>query len=136
MRTVARALFSAVIVAAPIAAAAQQASDAELARFRTAYTSGEGLAYVVINDAAGEHIYRYGDVSRLTAKKNPRGYMLFTCTAPHVFLPEKPEVAPIRQTIRRRDQAWLFYCQAASFCCCCFFCFCFFASVEKRAAPA
>jgi len=49
MRTVARALFSTVIVAAPIAAAAQQASDADLARFRTAYTSGEGLAYVVIN---------------------------------------------------------------------------------------
>lgn len=91
MRTVARALFSTVIVAAPIAAAAQQASDADLARFRTAYTSGEGLAYVVINDATGEHIYRYGDVSRLTAKKNPRGYMLFSCAAPHVFLPEKPE---------------------------------------------
>jgi integrase len=48
----------------------------------------------------------------------------------------KNEAAPIRQTSRRRDQAWLYFCQAASFCCCCFFCFVFFASVEKRAARA
>jgi hypothetical protein len=91
MRTFAGAAVTVAILAAPIPIAAQQASDPDLARFRTAYTSGEGLAYVVINDAKGEHIYRYGDASRLTAKKNPRGYMLFTCAAPHVFLPEKPE---------------------------------------------
>jgi hypothetical protein len=30
-------------------------------------------------------------VSRLTAKKNPRGYMLFSRAALQVFLPEKPE---------------------------------------------
>lgn len=75
----------------PILAIAQQSTDADLARFRSEYTSGEGLAYVVINDAKGEHLYRYGDASRLTAKKDARGYMLFTCAAPHVFLPQKSE---------------------------------------------
>ena len=75
----------------PILAVAQQAADADLARFRSQYISGEGLAYVVINDAKGEHLYRYGDASRLTAKKDTRGYLLFTCAAPHVFLPQKPE---------------------------------------------
>jgi hypothetical protein len=75
----------------PILVVAQQSADADLARFRSEYISGEGLAYVVINDAKGEHLYRYGDASRLTAKKDTRGYMLFTCAAPHVFLPQKPE---------------------------------------------
>src|SRR5499433_4362844 len=91
MRTFARAALTVVILAAPIPIAAQQASEPDLSRFRTAYISGEGLAYVVINDAKGEHLYRYGDASRLTAKKDTRGYMLFTCAAPHVFLPQKPE---------------------------------------------
>jgi len=76
------------ICSLPILAVAQQSADADLARFRSQYISGEGLAYVVINDAKGEHLYRYGDASRLTAKKDTRGYMLFTCTAPHVFLPQ------------------------------------------------
>jgi hypothetical protein len=71
--------------------AADPDGDADLAQFRAAYTSGDGLAYVVINDDKGEHIYRYGDVSRLTAKKEARGYMLFTCNAPHVFIPQKAE---------------------------------------------
>lgn len=75
----------------PILAVAQQSADADLARFRSEYTSGEGLAYVVINDAKGEHLYRYGDASRLTAKKDARGYMLFSCAAPHVFLSQKSE---------------------------------------------
>jgi hypothetical protein len=75
----------------PILAVAQQAADGDLARFRSEYISGEGLAYVVINDAKGERLYRYGDASRLTAKKDTRGYMLFTCAAPHVFLSQKPE---------------------------------------------
>src|SRR5215472_19356642 len=79
------------ICSLPILAVAQQSTDGDLARFRSEYISGEGFAYVVIDDAKGEHLYRYGDASRLTAKKNPRGYMLFTCAAPHVFLPEKPE---------------------------------------------
>src|SRR6478672_3756554 len=64
--------------------------DAELATFRSAYTSGDGLAYVVITDEKGERIYRYGDASRLTAKKDTRGYMLFTCSSPHVFIPQQP----------------------------------------------
>ena len=71
--------------------AKQSATDPELAAFRNAYTSGDGLAYVVINDEKGERIYRYGDASRLTAKKDTRGYMLFTCASPHVFIPQKPE---------------------------------------------
>jgi len=75
----------------PISAVAQQSTDGDLARFRSEYISGEGFAYVVIDDAKGEHLYRYGDASRLTAKKDTRGYMLFTCAAPHVFLPQKPE---------------------------------------------
>ena len=54
--------------------------DPDLAKFRAAYTSGDGIAYVVINDEKGERIYRYGDASRLTAKKDTRGYMLFTCS--------------------------------------------------------
>ena len=73
------------------ALAVEQTADPDLARFRTAYTSGQGLTYVVINDGKGEHIYRYGDASRLTAKKDTRGYMLFTCNSPHVFLPENAE---------------------------------------------
>jgi hypothetical protein len=75
----------------PILSVAQQNADADLSRFRSEYLSGDGLAYVVINDAKGEHLYRYGDASRLTAKKDARGYMLFTCAAPHVFLPQKSE---------------------------------------------
>jgi hypothetical protein len=71
--------------------AAEPAADPELAKFRAAYTSGDGIAYVVINDAKGERIYRYGDASRLTAKRDTRGYMLFTCAAPHVFVVQKPE---------------------------------------------
>jgi hypothetical protein len=69
-----------------VTALAEETSD--LAKFRAAYTSGDGLSYVVINDTKGEHVYRYGDASRLAAKKNPRGYVLFTCNAPHVFIPD------------------------------------------------
>ena len=72
----------------PALGAEQRAADPDLAQFRAAYTSGEGLAYVVTNDEKGEHIYRYGDASRSTALKSTRGYMLFTCNAPHVFIPE------------------------------------------------
>jgi hypothetical protein len=70
---------------------AQPAADPDLAKFRAAYTSGDGIAYVVVNDEKGERIYRYGDASRLTAKKDTRGYMLFTCASPHVFIPQNPE---------------------------------------------
>lgn len=54
-------------------------------KFRAAYESGTGLAYVVITDERGQHIYRYGDASREAAKKDQRGFMLFTCALPHVF---------------------------------------------------
>jgi hypothetical protein len=46
------------MLAMPALAAEQRAADPELAQFRAAYTSGEGLAYVVTNDEKGEHIYR------------------------------------------------------------------------------
>ena len=65
--------------------------DPALSGFRAAYTAGDGISYVVIPDEKGERIFRYGDASRLTAKKDPRGYMLFTCAAPHVFVQEKAE---------------------------------------------
>jgi hypothetical protein len=79
------------LAATPALGAEQPAPDPDLSQFRNAYTSGDGLAYVVIKKNGGEEVYRYGDASRLTAKKDTRGYMLFTCAAPHVFLPQKPE---------------------------------------------
>ncbi|HEU4378325.1 MAG TPA: hypothetical protein VFR73_07090 [Hyphomicrobiaceae bacterium] len=85
------ALLAAVVL--PLAATATLAAepDPALAQFRAAYTAGDGISYVVIQDDKGERIYRYGDASRITAKKDPRGYMLFTCASPHVFVQEKPE---------------------------------------------
>ena len=80
-------------IALPLVATPALAADPDpaLAQFRAAYTAGDGIAYVVIPGEKGERIYRYGDASRLTAKKDPRGYMLFTCAAPHVFVQEKAE---------------------------------------------
>ena len=75
----------------PKAEAGQTAANADLTKFRAAYTSGDGIAYVVVNDEKGERIYRFGDGSRLSAKKDTRGYMLFTCASPHVFLVQKPD---------------------------------------------
>ena len=49
------------------------------------------LPYVIIKDDKGEHIYRYGDASRLTAKRDTRGLRPFTCAAPHVFVVQKPQ---------------------------------------------
>jgi hypothetical protein len=86
----AAALFAVLLLAAP-ARAAETPVDPDLATFRAAYTAGEGMAYVVIKDDKGEQIYRYGNASRLSARKDPRGYMLFTCASPHVFLQQKPE---------------------------------------------
>ncbi len=60
--------------------------DAALEKFRTAYTAGKGLAYVVVPGDKGERVYRYGDASREAAKKDKRGFMLFTCAAPRVFI--------------------------------------------------
>ena len=63
-----------------------QDGAAELDKFRTAYTSGKGLTYVVVPGAKGERVYRYGDASREAAKKDKRGFMLFTCASPKVFV--------------------------------------------------
>lgn len=72
---------------APAPAPAAPAAQDDLAQFRAAYTSGSGLAYVVVpEEKGGEKIYRYGDASRETAKKDTRGFMLFTCNSPHVFV--------------------------------------------------
>jgi hypothetical protein len=81
--------------------------DPALAQFRAAYTAGDGIAYVVIPGEKGERIYRYGDASRLTAKKDPRGYMLFTCAAPHVFVQEKAEdkAALLKAKVVKADDA-------------------------------
>jgi hypothetical protein len=82
----------AALMLTPAVAAEQAPTDPTLAQFRAAYTSGEGLAYVVVNDEQkGQQIYRYGDASRAAAKKDQRGYMLFTCASPHVLIPERPE---------------------------------------------
>jgi len=70
------------LVAMSALAAETPAADADLAKFRKAYAGGEGLAYVVVKDDAGEQVYRYGDVSRQAALAEPRAYMLFTCYAP------------------------------------------------------
>lgn len=89
--------FSALaVVALPLmvapALAADPVPDPDLASFRSAYTSGDGLAYVVVPDEKGEKIYRYGDASRQAAKKDVRGFMLFTCNAPHVFVVQDPKI--------------------------------------------
>ena len=93
------ALLALPLLTMPALAAEPRAADPELAQFRAAYTSGEGLAYVVTNDEKGEHIYRYGDASRSTAKKDTRGYMLFTCCSP--AMPRTCLFRRRRQTRRR-----------------------------------
>jgi len=78
------------LVVAPAMAADPPAADPDLAQFRQAYTTGSGLAYVVIKDDKGDKVYRYGDASRQAAQKDTRGYMLFTCNSPHVFVVLNP----------------------------------------------
>jgi len=77
-------------VAAPAVAADPSTADQDLVQFRQAYTTGSGLAYVVIKDEKGDKVYRYGDASRQAAQKDTRGYMLFTCSLPHVFVVQNP----------------------------------------------
>lgn len=83
------------ILALPLFATAAWSQNApaqdDLSKFRAAYTSGDGLAYVVVPDEKGERIYRYGDASRQSAKKDNRGFMLFTCNSPHVFVVQDPK---------------------------------------------
>ena len=96
-------------IALPLIATPALAADPDpaLAQFRAAYTAGDGIAYVEIPGEKGERIYRYGDASRLTAKKDPRGYMLFTCAAPHVFVQEKAEdkAALLKAKVVKADDA-------------------------------
>jgi hypothetical protein len=69
---------------------AQPPEDIQLERFRAAYISSTGLAYVLIKDDKGERLYRYGDTSREAARRDPVGYVLYTCAAPHMFLRRDP----------------------------------------------
>jgi DnaJ domain len=95
----------------------------DLQQFRTAYISGDGLTYVVMHSETGEHIYRYGDVSRLVAKKDKRTYTLFTCDTAHVFTPESPEdlaalrtatlVTPVDPLFAELDAKYLSACPHA-----------------------
>lgn len=83
-----------------------QAPDAAMEQFRSAYTSGKGLSYVVINDEKGERVYRYGDASREAAKKDKRGFMLFTCAAPRVFISDsvKDRAALAKAKVVKADE--------------------------------
>ena len=91
MRRLAIAAPVVVMLAATGAFAADPpAADPDLAPFRQSYTTGTGLSYVVVKDDKGERIYRYGDASRQAAQKDTRGFMLFTCNSPHVFVVQNP----------------------------------------------
>ena len=87
-------------IALVTAAFAQAPEDAELERFRSAYISGIGLAYVVIRDNNGERLYRYGDTSREATRRDGVGYVLFTCAAPHMFLRRDPRARASLATAR------------------------------------
>jgi hypothetical protein len=66
-------------------------ADGDLALFRAAYTSGDGLAYVVIKGAKDERIYRFGDESRSASKKDAGAYTLYTCNERHLFVLQNQE---------------------------------------------
>jgi hypothetical protein len=76
------ASIGAALVATPLLA---EDTGPALERFRAAYEAGSGLSYVIVADEKGERLYRYGDASRAAAKKDKRGFMMFTCASPHVF---------------------------------------------------
>jgi hypothetical protein len=81
------ALLALCLLALPALALPALAEDTgpALEKFRAAYEGGTGFSYVVIEEEKGERVYRYGDASRATARKDKRGFMLFTCASPHVF---------------------------------------------------
>jgi hypothetical protein len=81
---------AALLAVTPAFAADPPAADPDLAQFRQSYTAGKGISYVVVKDDKGENIFRYGDASREAAKKDTRGYMLFTCASPHVYVVQNP----------------------------------------------
>jgi hypothetical protein len=86
-RAVVRSFVCIASVGAAVLATPLLAEDTgpALERFRAAYEAGSGLSYVVMADEKGERLYRYGDVSREAAKKDKRGFTMFTCASPHVF---------------------------------------------------
>ncbi|MFM9849212.1 MAG: hypothetical protein ACKVP3_18875 [Hyphomicrobiaceae bacterium] len=90
---------SALCLGPAIAQEARPAAD-ELAAFRSAYTSGKGLTYVVVKDEKGETVYRYGDASREAAKRDKRGFMLFTCALPRPFVAQDAKAMESLKTAR------------------------------------
>ena len=58
------------------------------------------MAYVVVKDEKGETVYRYGDASREAARREKRGFMLFTCAAPRPFVIQDPRVVKSLKTAR------------------------------------
>lgn len=87
-------------------AAQAPAPDQGLERFRAAYTAGKGISYVVIDGEKGEQIFRYGDASREAAKKDQRGYLLFTCTKTRVFVADsvKDRAALAKARVVKADE--------------------------------
>src|SRR5215468_7635488 len=49
------------------------------------------IAYVLLNNREGEHIYRFGDESRLAAEQDIEEYKLFTCNTARVFTTRSAE---------------------------------------------
>ena len=92
-------VFYLVCVGSAVAQDTKPAFD-ELTDFRTAYMAGKGLAYVVVKDEKGETVYRYGDASREAAKREKRGFKLFTCAAPRPFVIQDPRVVKSLKTAR------------------------------------
>jgi hypothetical protein len=45
---------------------------------------------VIIKDEKGEHLYRYGDISRSAAKDDTQAYRMYACNKSHIFTQEKP----------------------------------------------
>jgi hypothetical protein len=80
--------------------------DPALERFREAYISGKGISYVVIETDKGERIYRYGDASREAAKKDTRGFLLFTCRTTRVFVSDsvKDRAALAKAKVVKADE--------------------------------
>jgi hypothetical protein len=80
--------------------------DPALEQFRAAYIAGKGIAYVVIDTDKGERIYRYGDASREAARKDQRGFLVFTCRTTRVFVADsvKDRAALAKAKVVKADE--------------------------------
>jgi len=57
----------------------------------TAYASGTGISYVEVKGDKSTHVFRYGDMSRKLAQRQPASFILFSCYAPHTFAANVPK---------------------------------------------